>query len=80
MKTTSVQSATLVAIGCDDARGILQLEFRSRAVYRCFRVPGPVYDALWAAPSRGRYFNMAIRGRFRHLRIPGTETGSRSDC
>jgi hypothetical protein len=80
MKTTSVQSATLVAIGYDDARAILQLEFRSRAVYRCFGVPGPVYDALWTAPSRGRYFNMAIRGRFRHLRIPCTETASRGEC
>src|ERR1022692_2435906 len=76
MKATAVQSATLAAIGYDDARGILQLEFRSRAVYRYFGVPGAVYDALLAAPSRGSYFNRAIRGRFRHLRIPGTETGS----
>jgi len=80
MKTTSVQSSTLAAIGCDDACGILQLEFRSRAVYRYFGVPGLVVDALWAAPSKGGYFNLAIRGRFRHLRIPGTETGSRGEC
>ena len=80
MKTTSVQSATLVAIGYDDVRGILQVEFRSSAVYRYFGVPGPVYEALWAAPSRGRYFNMAIRGRFRHLRIPCAETASRGEC
>ena len=80
MKTTAVQSATLAAIGYDDAGGILQLEFRSHAIYRYFGVPGPVYDALWAAPSRGGYFNRAIRGRFRHLRLAGTDTGSRGEC
>ena len=80
MKTTAVQSSTLAAIGYDDAGGILQLEFRSRAVYRYFGVPGRVFEALWAAPSRGGYFNMAIRGRFRHLRIPGTDTDSRGEC
>jgi hypothetical protein len=72
----SVQSATLTAIGYDDARGILQLEFRSRAVYRYFGVPGPVCDALWAASSKGSYFNVAIRGRFPHWRIPETFPGS----
>ena len=34
MNIKSVESATLVAIGYDDAREILQLEFRSHAVYR----------------------------------------------
>ncbi len=34
MSISSVESATLVAIGCDDACEILQLEFRSHAVYR----------------------------------------------
>ena len=77
MHTTAVQSSTLATIGYDSARGILQLEFRkrNRAVYRYLGVPGPVYDALWAAPSKGRYFNLAIRGRFPHSLVPGTESG-----
>jgi len=79
MHTTAVQSATLAAIGYDSSRGILQLEFRSRAVYRYFGVPGPVYDALWAAPSKGRYFNLAIRGRFPHSLVPATESGWRGE-
>jgi hypothetical protein len=74
MNTTAVQSATVAAIGYDSSRGILQLEFRGRAVYRYFGVPGPVYDALWAAPSKGKYFNLAIRGRFPHSLVPGTES------
>jgi hypothetical protein len=36
-------------------------EFRR---YRYFGVPEPIYAALRDAPSRGRYFNAAIRGRF----------------
>ena len=75
MNIKSVESATLVAIGYDDAREILQLEFRSRAVYRYFGVPGSVYEALVAAPSKGRYFNGAIRGHFRHALISRTSSG-----
>jgi hypothetical protein len=77
MNSTAVQSATLAAIGYDSTRGILQLEFRSCAVYRYFGVPARVYEALWAAPSKGRYFNLAIRGRFRHSLVLGKETGGR---
>ena len=78
MNITAVQSATRAAIGYDSARGILQLEFRSRAVYRYWGVPGPVYDALRAAASKGRYFNLTIRGRFPSL-VPGTESDWRGE-
>jgi hypothetical protein len=79
MHITAVQSGTLAAIGYDSARGILQLEFRNRAVYRYLGVPGPVYDALWAAPSKGRCFNLTIRGRFPHSLVPGTESDWRGE-
>ena len=62
---TAVQSATLATIGYDSARGILQQEFGNRVFYRYFGVPGPVYDALWAAPSKGRYFNLGFVDVFR---------------
>ena len=72
MNIKSVESATLAAIGYDDAREILQLEFRSHAVYSYFGVPGSVYKELVAAPSKGRYFNGAIRGHFPHSLISRT--------
>ena len=75
MNIKSVESATLAAIGYDDAHEILQLEFRSRAVYRYFGVPGSVYEALVTAPSKGRYFNGAIRGHFSHALISRTSSG-----
>jgi hypothetical protein len=74
MDIKSVESATLVAIGYDDTRKILQLEFRSHAVYRYFGVPGSVYEELVAASSKGRYFNGAIRGRFPHSLISITSS------
>lgn len=35
-----------------------------RRRYTYFGVPQDIYEALRDAPSRGRYFNSAIRGRF----------------
>lgn len=75
MNITAVASTTLAAVAYDDAREVLQLEFRSRAVYRYFGVPGQVYEALLAAPSKGRYFNREIRGHFPHLRASNSRAG-----
>jgi len=60
----AVDSTTLAAVAYDEARELLQLEFCSRAVYLYFGVPLAVYQALLDAPSTGRYFNRAIRGRY----------------
>ena len=75
MNVTAVESTTLTALAYDDACEILQLEFRSRSVYDYFGVPRPVYEALLAAPSKGRYFNRAIRGTFPHLRSSNAGAG-----
>lgn len=64
MRVTAVESTTLVTVSYDDARKLLQLEFCSRAVYQYFSVPAAVHQSLLAAPSKGRYFNQAIRGHF----------------
>ena len=74
MNVKPVDSTTLVAIGYDDTRAILQLEFRSHAIYLYFEVPRSVYEALVKAPSKGRYFNGAIRGHFPHSLISRTSS------
>jgi hypothetical protein len=79
MNITAVESATLAAIGYDASRGILQLEFRSRAVYRYVGVPASVYTSLLAAPSKGRYFNGAIRGHFPHSKASSAKAGLRGE-
>jgi hypothetical protein len=64
MRVATVESTTLATVAYDEARELLQLEFCSRAVYLYFGVPAAVHQALLGAPSKGRYFNQTIRGRF----------------
>ena len=64
MHVTAVESTTLETVAYDKARGLLQLEFRSRAIYQYFGVAAAVHEALLGAPSKGSYFNRFIRGRF----------------
>ena len=69
MRVATVESSTLATVAYDEARKLLQLEFCSRAVYIYFGVPATVHQALLDAPSKGRYFNQAIRDRFRYRLI-----------
>ncbi|MGH8647711.1 MAG: KTSC domain-containing protein [Burkholderiales bacterium] len=64
MNSTAVESTTLATVAYDAARELLQLEFRSRAVYQYFGVPAAVHEALLRAASKGSYFNRFIRGSF----------------
>ena len=75
MNITTVESTTLAALAYDDAHEILQLEFRSRAIYRYLGVPALVYEALLAAPSKGKYFNREIRGKYRYSRDSNRRAG-----
>jgi hypothetical protein len=64
MRIKAVESTTLATIAYDEALELLQLEFRSQAIYQYFGVPVAMYIAFLDAPSKGRYFNQVIRGRF----------------
>jgi hypothetical protein len=75
MNETRVESTTLLALAYDDAREILQLEFRSRAIYHYYGVPAAVHEALLGAPSKGSYFNRVIRGRFAYALCASAQTG-----
>lgn len=69
MPATAVESTTLAAVAFDPVRRLLQLEFRSGAVYQYFNVPEAVHQALVDAPSKGAYFNRTIRNRFLYRRL-----------
>jgi hypothetical protein len=77
MRVSTVESSTLLTVSYDEAQALLQLEFCSRAVYEYFNVPAAVHQSLLAAPSKGRYFNQAIRGRFPYRLIPDFEAAPR---
>ena len=57
------------AIYLADARE-LRITFISGRVYAYSGVPQSIYDAFLAAPSKGTFFNIAIRGRY-HFRELG---------
>jgi len=75
MNEVRVESATLRAVAYDDGRGVLQLEFRTRAIYHYYGVPAAVYEALLGASSKGSYFNRVIRGRFPYALCVSAQTG-----
>lgn len=64
MLVVAVESTALAAVGYDDAQELLQLEFCGGAIYHYVGVPAAVHGALLCAPSKGNYFNRAIRGHF----------------
>jgi hypothetical protein len=66
-----VESSTFVTVAYDEARELLQLQFCNWAVYQYSGVPASVHQALLDAPSKGRYFNISIRGCFPYRRISG---------
>ena len=76
MKIIAVESTTLSTIAYDEARDLLQLEFCSGAIYQYFDVPAAMHAELLHAPSKGRYFNQVIRGRFSYARAAGAQTGA----
>ena len=77
MHVTAVESTTLATVAYDKARGLLQLEFRSRAIYQYFGVAAAVHEALLGAPSKGSYFNRFIRGRFPYCLASNAQAGVR---
>jgi hypothetical protein len=67
-----LESKALASAAYSSRRRILDLEFRSGAVYRYFDFPRQQYEAFLAADSRGGYFSRKIRDRFRcqQIRVP----------
>lgn len=61
MKRMPVQSRSLRALGYDPERQVLEVEFRSGALYRYEQVPPAVVQALLQADSLGRHFNQVFK-------------------
>jgi hypothetical protein len=76
MQAITVESTVLATVGYDEARELMQVEFCGRAIYQFFGVPVVVHEGLLGAPSKGRYFNQAIRGRFPFCRISEWHAGA----
>ena len=69
MLPADLNSTALNAAAYQDQRALLELEFKSGAVYHYFGVPAQTYQALLLAESKGAFFNHHIRHRFAYAKI-----------
>jgi KTSC domain-containing protein len=60
-----VYSSAIVAVGYDEEREMLEVEFISGAVCRYYGVDPDVYEDFRAAASKGRFFNRHIKDAYR---------------
>jgi hypothetical protein len=61
---TAVESSCLASVGYQMETEMLEIEFRSGAVYQYFRVPFEIYRGFIDAESKGRFFSHFIRTRY----------------
>jgi hypothetical protein len=57
-------SAGLKSVGYDAVAHVLEVELQSGPISRYFDVPVSVYQALMSAPSKSRYFNDHVAGKY----------------
>ena len=71
----AVNSTSIAGIGYHARLKVLEIAFRSGAVYRYVAVPPAIFEGLTKAESKGCYFTQRIRGRFEFSRDPLGESG-----
>ncbi len=69
MRREAVESTTIKSVGYESRTKILEIEFRSGAVYQYLDVPKKVHDGLRRAESKGQYFNVEIRDEYAFVRV-----------
>jgi hypothetical protein len=77
MPRTELKSTGLQAATYQDQLAVLELEFRSGAIYQYFGVSGQTYQELLLAESKGAYFHAHIRGCFPYSKIRPAESKPR---
>lgn len=78
MHSVAVDSSVLSRAAFSSEHHLLELEFRSGAIYQYFDVPPQTYTELIAADSKGEYFNANIRNHFPCIQIRPASTHLRT--
>jgi hypothetical protein len=71
MRRKPVDSSSLVSVGYDAERTLLEIELVNGRVYRYVDVPEILYRRLLAAPSLGAFFNHEIRDVYAYAEVTG---------
>lgn len=66
-----VQSTNLVSYGYDPARKVLAVWFISGELFHHHDVPAVLWTAFQNAPSKGKFYGVAVRGKFNGLKMSG---------
>lgn len=69
--TARVQSSNLVSYGYDPARKTLAVWLMSGDLFHYHHVPPQLWDGFQKAPSKGKFYGMAVRGKFEGVRMTG---------
>jgi hypothetical protein len=71
MRRRRVESTTVLSLGYDAQRRVLEIEFKdSGEIYQYFDVPEWEYRAFLAADSKGTYLNQVFKKRgYRYERV-----------
>lgn len=64
-----VQSHSIAAVGYSNRLQILEVEFKKGGVYRYTGVPSSVYRRLLASGSKGRFYHLFVRGRYKSIQV-----------
>lgn len=73
IQRTPVESSSIASIGHSRASKLLEIEFRSGAIYRYRKVPRSVFTAFSTARSKGNFFSGQVRGKYDFEKISGSK-------
>jgi hypothetical protein len=68
MQRHPISSSAISSVGYDARSSVLEVEFRSGAVYDYLKVPVRVYRALLKAPSKGSFVSRRVRDSYPFVR------------
>ena len=69
MEMIPVASSLLKAVGFDDEKEELHVEFQKGGTYLYQGVPRPVYDAMLNAVSVGSFFLRNIKNQYEYAKV-----------
>ncbi len=69
MKRVPVNSSNISSIGYEPESLMLEIEFKTKRIYRYSNVPPHVYAALMKAQSHGKYFQDHVNTVFTHIEV-----------
>ena len=71
IQRAAVESSSIASVGYGRASKLLEIEFRSGAIYRYREVPESVFTAFSTARSKGHFFSTQVRGKYAFEKLPG---------